>query len=245
MTTRRVRRLRSVLVVALSVASFALLTGCGDGGDADAGTTGPPASARPRALETDFEAGTTAGWTSTAGATVTETAAASGAFGLDVTAEASDAYARWAAPGDLPFWSFRARVRVVAWTPGESVDLFTVRNREITDNFDLFVGGTDRAFQWDLFREDSARAGGSVELGRWYLVEARGSFATTTSSAEVRIDGVPQPGIASRGRPASAVREFVIGSVGTTKTNRVQFDDVRVQVSDAPVALLGPPAVIP
>ncbi len=132
-------------------------------------------------------------------------------------------------------------MRVVAWTPGESVDLFTVRNREITSNFDLFVGAGDRAFQWDLFRENSDRAPGAVEPGRWYLVEARGSFATTTSTADVHIDGVPEPSIASPGQTPSAVRELVLGSIGTKKTNRVQFDGVRVAVGDAPLPFLGAP----
>ena len=115
-----------------------------------------------------------------------------------------------------------------------------MRNREITNNFDLFVGAGDRALQWDLFRESSARATGTVEPGRWYLVEARGSFADTTSTAEVRIDRVPQPSIASPGQPRSAVREVVLGSLGTEKTNRAQFDDVRVEVGAAPLAFLGP-----
>jgi hypothetical protein len=239
MVTRRERGLRCVLAVALCVAvAVPILSGCGSDGGADASTT-PSTPARPRSLSTGFETGAAEGWTETAGATVTPGAAHAGGFGLDVTADRSDAFARWVAPVDLPFWALRAWVRVVSWTPGESVDLFTVRNREITNNFDLFVGAGDRAFQWDLFREDAGRAAGAVEPGRWYLVEARGSFAGTTSTAEVRIDGVPQPSIASPGQARSVVRELVLGSIGTKKTNRVQFDDVRVEVGDAPVAFLG------
>jgi hypothetical protein len=239
MATRRERRLRCVLSLALCVVvAGPVLGGCGGGDGADASTTPSPV-ARPRTLTADFESGTADGWTETARATVTAEAAHAGRFGLDVAADRSDAYARWLAPGDLPAWSFRAWVRVVASTPGESVDVLTVRNREITNNFDLFVGAGDRAFQWDLFRENSARATGVVEPGRWYLVEARGSFADTTSSAEVRIDGVPQASIASPGQPRSAVRELVLGSIGTNKTNRVQFDDVRVEVGDTPVPFLG------
>jgi hypothetical protein len=236
--TTRDRGLRWVVPVALCVASLPLLAGCGDGGAATPG-------ASTRTPTTDFETGATEGWTETAGATVVPDAAHDGGFGLDVTADRSDAYARWVAPEDLPHWSFRAWVRVVAWTPGESVDLFTVRNRELTDNFDLFVGAGDRAFQWDLFREDSARAPGTVEPGRWYLVEARGSFARTTSTAAVRIDGVTRPSIASPGHARSAVRELVLGSMGTKKTNRVQFDDVAVEVGDEPVAFLGAPGSAP
>jgi hypothetical protein len=238
-TRREERRLRCVSVVALCVTIGALLAGCGDGG-ADA-TTSPSTRPAPRILTADFESGRPDGWTETSGATVTADAAHAGAFGLEVSARRSDAYARWAAPGNLPNWAFRAWVRVAAWTPGESVDLFTVRNREIVNNFDLFVGAGDRAFQWDLFRGNAARAAGTVEPGRWYLVEARGSFAGPTSTAEVRIDGVPQPSIASPGQPRSAVRELVLGSIGTEKTNRVQFDDVQVEVGEAPIPFLAPP----
>lgn len=229
--------MRWVLPVALGIVALPLLASCG-GDDGAVASTPPTTAAAPRSLTADFESGTV-GWTETARATATAAAAHTGRFGLDVTAEGSDAYARWAAPGDLPYWSLRSWVRVVSWTPGESVDLFTVRNREITNNFDLFVGAGDRAFQWDLFRENSARAAGVVEPGRWYLVEARGSFAESTSTAEVHIDGVPQPSIASPGQPPSAVREVVLGSIGTTKTNRAQFDDFRVEVGAAPLPFLG------
>jgi hypothetical protein len=242
MAMRRARGLRWASAVALCVAIVPLLAGCGDDGGA---STSRDDRSAPRRLTADFESGSPDGWTETSGATVTADAAHDGGFGLDVTATDSDAYARWVAPGDLPNWAFRAWVRVVASTPGESVDLFTVRNREITNNFDLFVGAGDRAFQWDLFRENSGRAPGTVEPNRWYLVEARGSFAGPTSSAEVRIDGVPQPSIASPGQPRSAVRELVLGSIGTTKTNRVQFDDVHVEVGSSPIPFLDPPVTGP
>jgi hypothetical protein len=242
MAIERERRLRWVSAIALCVAALPLVAACGDDGGA---SPSPSTAPRPATLTTDFETGTTEGWTETAAATVTPDAAHAGGFGLDVTAADSDAYARWVAPDDLPYWSFRAWVRIAAWTPDQSVDLFTVRNREVINNFDLFVGTGDRAFQWDLFRENSARAPGRVELGRWYLVEARGSFARTTSTADVRIDGVPQPSIASPGQPRSAVRELLVGSIGTKKTNRVQFDDVAIRVGDVPVPFLGAPRAAP
>jgi hypothetical protein len=237
MATKRERRLRWVSAVALCVATLPVLAACGDGG-ADASPSPRPG---PRSLTTGFESGGLHGWTEAEGATVTSAAAHAGGAGLELRSVGGDAYVRWAAPGDLPNWTLRARVRVLASTPGESVDLVTVRNREITNNFDLFVGAGDRAFQWDLFREDSARAAGTVEPGRWYLVEARGSFAGPTSTAEVRIDGVPQPSIASPGQPRSAVRDLVLGSIGTQKTNRVQFDDVDLAVGSRPVPFLDAP----
>ena len=142
--------------------------------------------------------------------------------------------------GDLPYWAFRAWVRVVASTPGESVDLFTVRNLEVTNNFDLFVGAGDRRVPVGPLPGELGRAPGTVEPGRWYLVEARARSPPPTFTAEVRIDGVPQPSIASPGQPRAPCCEFMLGSIGTAKTNRVQFDDVRVEVGDHPLPFLGP-----
>jgi hypothetical protein len=196
-----------------------------------------------RSLDTQgFESGTPSGLTDHERGEVTRAAAKNGSFGFDTDAQQSNAYGRWDAAPDgtrRPWWSFRAWVRIVSWTPGESVDLFTVENLDAESNFDLFISAPSRAFQWDLYRENTARSG-DVELGRWYLVEARGSFAAETSTAEVRIDGVAQPSIASPGQPPSAVKDFVLGSVGTAKTKHVQFDDVRIEVADSPVAFLGP-----
>ena len=132
-------------------------------------------------------------------------------------------------------------MRVLAWTPGESVDLFTVRNLQATNNFDFFVDTPVRTFRWDLFRGNTAITPDPISLGQWHLVEAKGSFATSTYVADVRIDGVPQPSITSTGQVPSAVKELILGSVGTTKTNRVQFDDVRIGVASAPLGLFGPP----
>lgn len=222
------------------------LAACGGSSSPAADGAGPTTTAtvvRSRSLDTGFESGTTEGLTDSGNAEVTHGAAKTGSYGFDVDARASNGYGRWDAEPDgvkRPYWSFRAWVRIVSWTPNESVDLFTVQNLEAKNNFDLFISAPSRAFQWDLFRENSGRSQGEVELARWYLVEARGSFASETSTADVRIDGVDQPSIASPGQPPSAVKEFVLGSVGTAKTKHAQFDDVRVEVADEPIAFFGP-----
>jgi len=232
--------------VAAAVAVALLVSACSGSarsGDSDAGVdTTSTTVARVKSLDTGFEDGIPPGL-SHENAEVTRAAAHSGSFGFDVDARRSNGYGRWDAGADgtrRPWWSFRAWVRIVSWTDGESVDLFTVQNLGTENNFDLFIGSPTRAFQWDLYRENSGRSRGEVEVGRWYLIEARGSFATDTPTAEVRIDGVDQPGIASTGQPPSAVKDFVLGSVGTAKTKHAQFDDVRIEVADAPMPFLGP-----
>jgi hypothetical protein len=194
---------------------------------------------------TGFESGELPAGTDAGGALVVATAARSGAHGLEIRARGGEAYLRWDADvlgGPAPYWSFRAWVRILDWTDRESVDLFTVRNREVVNNFDLFVGAPTRRFQWDIFRRDFGEAAGGLVPGAWHLVEARGSFAGSTFTAEVRIDGVAQTPVASTGQVPSAVSEFVLGSIGTSKTNTAQFDDVAVAVGDAPLPFPADPA---
>jgi hypothetical protein len=236
----------AALAVALLLAGAA--TACGGDANAERDPRPPGATTVERGPRvTGFEAGEVPEGADSASIALTSGAARSGARGLEVRARGGDAYLRWdtaALGGEQPYWSFRAWVRIVDWTPGESVDLFTVRNREATNNFDLFVGAPWRRFQWDLYREDSGEVAGPVAPGEWHLVEAKGSFAGATSTAEVRIDGVDQPPIASSGQVPSVAREFVLGSIGTDKTNTTHFDDVAIALGDAPLPFLGAPVVL-
>jgi len=195
-------------------------------------------------VSTSFDTPAALGRAEVKGASVTTAAAHGGPGGLDVTSTGSDAYVRWDS-GVLgeghPYWTFRAWMRVVDWTDSQSVDLFTVRNLEVKNNFDLFVGAPYRRLQWDLYRQNSAQAP-PFALGHWYFVEAKGSFATSTFTADVRIDGATQPSIRSTDQTPSAVSEFILGSVGTSKSNRAQFDDLRVELADSPLPFLGLPA---
>jgi hypothetical protein len=243
-------RTSSVHVGGTALLVALVLTACGGSGT-DPGTAPPersPAQSRPAgdSLTTGFEDGSLGPVQEAAAATVTSGAAHTGSFGLDVDARGTDAYARWTPDvptADRTWWTYRSWIRIVSWTPGESVDLFTVRNLEELHNFDLFVDTPDRAFRWDLYQGDTASASGAVQLGQWHLVEAKGSFGTDVYTADVRVDGTPQPSIASRGQEPSAVQDLVLGPGGTTKTNRIQFDDVSFRVGgrplDYPDALVG------
>lgn len=249
-TARRERRHRLAPALGLVVIVALVAAGCGDDGGSGraAGSTTTTARPKPAAVATGFEDAGALDGAEVGNATITADAARNGGRGLEVRSQDSDAYVAWAADrfgGERPYWSFRGWVRVVAWTPDQSVDLFTVRNRQVVNNFDLFVGAPWRKLQWDLFRGNSVETPWQAELGQWYLVEARGSFGTSTYTADVRIDGVEQPSIASPDQPPSAVKEFVLGSIGTTKTNRVQFDDVEVRAARTPLPFLGAPLGTP
>ncbi len=248
MGTRGLRHRRGALALGLALGLSLTTLACGSddvstsaGTSASTSTTAP--GPVPGPVSTGFETASALGRADVKGAAVTTGAAHDGTHGLEVRAIGSDAYVRWNAEvlgTGNPYWTFRAWMRVVDWTPSESVDLFTVRNVQVKNNFDLFVGAPYRRLQWDLYRENSAQAP-PFDLGRWYLVEAKGSFATSTYTANVRIDGVAQTAIASPDQPPSAVSEFILGSIGTAKTNRAQFDDVRVELGNEPLPFLGPP----
>jgi hypothetical protein len=230
------------LVLALSIPALA----CGSDHSSPTGASSAHPNSNPRTgpVTTGFDRPAALGRAEVKGASITADAAHDGTGGLDITSTGGDAYIRWNA-GILgeghPYWTFRAWMRVVDWTRGESVDLFTVRNVEVKNNFDLFVGAPYRRLQWDLYRENSGEAP-PFELGRWYLIEAKGSFKTSTYTADVRIDGQTQPSIASTDQPPSAVSEFILGSVGTAKSNRAQFDDLRIELGDEPLPFLGGPS---
>jgi hypothetical protein len=234
------------LAAALALALIA--PACSSGSDtasADSGHTSETTRSdgnHAGAVSTGFEDGTFGPFTEHPEARVTRAAARNGSFGLDVHATGSEAYAGYDVDDEGSWWSFRAWIRVVSWTPGESVDLFTIRNLQAKNNFDLFVDQPVRTFRWDLYRGDTASAPTPIALGQWHLVEATGSFATSTYTADVRIDGVTQPSITSTGQPPSAVRDVVLGPGATTKRNEVQYDDVRVEVARRPLARFGPPA---
>jgi hypothetical protein len=225
------------LALTLLVAGGAL-TACGGSGSASA-----DARTRDRtgSAATGFEDGTTGPFRDHEGTSVTRAAARNGAFGLDIHPRGADAYATWNARGAGSFWSFRAWVRIVSWTPDQSVDVFTIRNLQARNNFDLFVDAPQRTFRWDLFRSNTARDQDPVNLGQWHLLEARGSFATAAYTAEVRVDGTSEPGITSPDQVPSAVRDVILGPGGTTKTNELQLDDVRAEVAQHPLPLPGPP----
>jgi hypothetical protein len=232
-----------LLVLALPFGAFACSSA--DGSTASpAGDDDLPRDQGSGSVSTGFEKADVLGRADYERVSLTPEAAKTGAAGLEVRPTASDAYVRLGSDAlgkDHPYWTFRAWMRVVAWTPTESVDLFTVRNLATRNNFDLFVAAPNHDLRWDIFRENSEATGEPIQLEQWHLVEARGSFATSTFTADVRIDGVDQPSVTSPGQQPSAVKDFILGSLGTAKTHRIQFDDVSVQVADSPRPFLGPP----
>jgi hypothetical protein len=133
--------------------------------------------------------------------------------------------------------------RVSGWTmvswarQGESVDTFSVKNDNGVNHFDFFVDDVTGRWKWDLLQTDSAVSTMTVERGEWYYVEALVDFGGpqgSTYTAEVRINGVPQPSITSRDRTGTTVRGFRFGAFAAGKSNVRYYDDIAVQVGDDP-----------
>lgn len=197
-----------------------------------------PAAAVP-AASFDGESGTLAGISASANATVTPDAARHGANGLAVAGTAAPAYARWnpdVVPQGRTHASATLWFRVLSRGPGESVDLFTIQSVRRTENFDLFVNGVTGQLQWDLYRANEGHTPEPLELGRWYLFEVQVEFAADEYSAQVRLDGVDQGTIRSS-YPSTTVRAVIIGAE-PAKTHSQQYDDLRVEVGDAPLGWL-------
>jgi hypothetical protein len=194
-----------------------------------------PASADVTAVSFDGESGTLAGVSASAGATVSSAAARHGTNGLDVDGMAAPAFARWnpdVVPQGHTHATARVWIRLLSRAPGESVDLFTIQSARRTENFDLFVNGITGQLQWDLYRANEDHTDGPMELGRWYLVEVQVEYAGDEYTARVRLDGVDQGTIASA-YPSTTVRSIIVGSE-PAKTHHQQYDDLVVQVGDAP-----------
>jgi hypothetical protein len=210
------------------------------------GTTAPAGAQATVDVAFDGEAGTLAGISTSAGASVASAAARYGANGLRIDATAASGYARWgtdAVPQGQTHASVRLWVRVNSREAGESVDIVTVGNNLQSANFDLFVSGTNDRFRWDLFRDDWDQTSWAVTFGRWYLVEAQVEFDGAVHSAAVRIDGVHQGTISSAGTDTT-VRMLTLGTT-VAKTHQQDYDDVELAVDDAPSGWLAttPPTV--
>lgn len=258
--TVRARRRRSVTSIALAVgvviAATAGLTAPIPGPDPSptaAAPPSPPAQAAevaeaddPLVVDFDGEAGGLTGVSTSANATVVAPAARYGGGGLRLAATEAGAYARWGTdvvPAGQTHATTQLWVRVLDRGPGQSVDILTVGNALQSANFDLFLNGATQRFQWDLWREDTAQSDVTVELGRWYLIEARVGFSGTQHTAEVRIDGVTQGTITSTGT-STTMRMLTVGTT-VAKTHSQDYDDIELQVGTAPSGWLAdtPPSV--
>jgi hypothetical protein len=189
----------------------------------------------------NFESGDLRGWSSTAGATVSSGAADHSTFGAEIRADKAPGFLEWgtdALKQGRTHASLRAYVQLVSRAGAESVDLITIQNSNLRNNFDFFVTGHTQRFKWDLNNADSDQSAFTVVPGRWYLVEVQCEFDGTSYSAGVRIDGVSQGMITSSGQVPATVRSVWLGTP-VAKTHVQRYDDVAVRLGDSWPGYLG------
>jgi hypothetical protein len=169
-------------------------------------------------LSANFESGTLAGWSSTAAARVTSVAAAHGTFGAQVSASQRPGYLSWSPTmvvQGLTYASLRAYVQVVSHGAGQSLDLITIKNSHLLNNFDFFVTPNTQRFKWDLNSGNTGQSAFRVAPGRWYLVEVQCEFAMITSPGQL---------------PAT-VRAVWFGT-NLSKTHVQNYDDLALRLGD-------------
>jgi hypothetical protein len=201
----------------------------------------PAGAAASTSRSDDFESGTLHAWSSTASASAQPSAALHGSYGARISAVNAPGYLRWsgaAIQNGHHYATFRAYVDVISHAAGQSVNIVTIKNSNMVNNFDMFVSGSTGRFRWDLRNADSHQSSFVVQTGRWYLIEVQCSFAGSTYNANVRIDGVNQSSIASTGQVSATVRDIWVGAA-TRRTHVQYYDDVAVAVGDASLGYLG------
>lgn len=232
----------SSAVAALLLASA--LSGCGSApaGKAPATVQKPPVAANvPANLSANFDSGTLAGWQETAQAKATAQAATNGKFGVQISANQEPGYLKWSTEVNRAAKtsaSLRVYLKVVSRGTGQSLDLLTIKNSSMINNFDFFVTANTDQFKWDLNNANAGQSHFRVKPGRWYLVEVQCDFADSTYTAQVRIDGVDQGTITSAGMKPATVRAVWLGTP-VPKTHEQLYDDVALKLSNTRLGFLG------
>jgi hypothetical protein len=239
-------QLKSVSGSLAALTLAAVMSGCGGPVGGSAATHHAPkatqtVSPAPADLSADFESGTLKGWSSTAAATVTSKAAANGKFGAQISTDQGPGYLNWSSKAfkqGLTNASLRAYVQVVSRGTGQSVDLITIKDSNLVNNFDFFVTADTQRFKWDLYRGNTGQSAFRVAPGHWYLVEVQCQFAGTSYNARVRIDGVDQGMITSSGQVPATVESVWLGTA-VPKTHMQRYDDVALRLADSWPGYLG------
>jgi hypothetical protein len=178
--------------------------------------------------------------------TVEGASAKRGSMGLTMTPSATTSFVRlrerlWSGgvPA-FPYWSLRFWWRMPAWpSTGNKPSVLSVVTVGGVDDFTLFHDlGVNDWLKYDLKQTDNATTP-VLTANQWYLVEAKGSFAGSTWTADVRLNGVRQPSIATTGKTPEVVHNVVWGPAVSTQTFTQHVDDIAVAVGSVPLPFLG------
>jgi hypothetical protein len=178
--------------------------------------------------------------------TVQASSLRNGTMGVELAPAASTSYLRWRerlwrdGAASYPYWSVRFYVRLPSLPSAPPPSIFACITVAGVDDFTFFYNTTTGLWKWDLDQNDAA-SGPEVVADQWYLVEAKGSYASDTWTADVRINGIEYDRITTIGNGAEVVHNGLWGTSGTAQTWTADLDDFAMAVSDYPLGFLGPP----
>jgi hypothetical protein len=130
----------------------------------------------------------------------------------------------------------RAWVKIDDMADGQNVSVLTIKNANGFNHFDLWRDPTTGHWRWDLFRGDFALSTMAAEVGVWYRIDVLVDFGGdggSTYTAQVRINGVDQPAIASTSQIGTSVRSFWLGGPVLGYSNTRCYDSVTAEVGDS------------
>ena len=193
-------------------------------------------------LWSGFESGAAPSWAHHRGVRVAHRFAHSGHYGARAVARPDrPAYFKWTAPKvvqDKRYARIGGWFRVDKKTAGESIGLFSLKNANGSNHFDVFRDPSSGRFEWDLYRNDSGSSTMRARVGKWYYIEALVDFGGeggTTYIAQVRINGVDQPTITSEDQDGTTVHSAYFGDNETGKTNAREYDSLFLELADHPL----------
>ncbi|MEI7860356.1 MAG: fibronectin type III domain-containing protein, partial [Acidimicrobiales bacterium] len=171
-----------------------------------------------------FEAGTTGGWTSSAGLIVESTDVRSGTYAAEGSTTTGATYAKETLPST--YIDGYSRVGFEVKSHSGQVNLMRLRDASGNSIGYLYLTAGGRL----AFRNDGANTGtvsATAVTAGWHALELHVSLAATTSTVEVWLDGAPVSDLSTIGTAtttATSIGQFQIGETGSG-TWDVVFDD--------------------
>ena len=198
------------------------------------------ASVVATSLSTDFDDGTTTAFSSTSNVSLSGAFARSGPYGARAVNTATrGGYLAWSSSRfryGVRYGRITAWVKVVSHRTGESVDVLSLKNARGSRNFDFYRDPGTGRWRYDLYRFDSELSTMTAVVGRWYLIEALVDFGGrggTAYTADLRINGIPQPSIESTGQVGTTVKSAWFGDPNPDHKHNVRYYDSLAVDTDA------------
>ena len=196
-----------------------------------------PARAASAHLTANAETGDLSVWSSTQNAAATTGSKRDGSYGYNISHTSAPGFMTWdntAIEQNHEYAAFSFKFNLHSRVSSESVDLFTLRNANGVNHFDMFLLANTSTLAWDLLSSNSDTYGTAISLDTWYLVQGLVYLGASTYTADVWVNGVGQGQIQSTSQVPSTVRSLTVGPNCCTKTSNRDYDDIDLAVGETP-----------